>query len=384
MARPLEGPEELIEALRDRVLTVAPERKANDIIGHVDPECGGLVLTGPTSRDATPGLNHYRERLLIARDPARYTKQVATAGDPFGVAADDGGLFGHATLADRLRDQTRTRWSAFAVTPTGYIPADGQAALDAVVDRTNEIDDQALVVALPVGHLWLAEPRVRRLMAAIQSIHHPIALVIDGGNRTDPQEQPGVSEQLRALCASCDRLVVWRTDLAGLDSLAHGALGAAVGIYPGLRHGMRPPCEDDKKDGGPAGSFSALLVRELLRFMRIDQEKNRFFDAVCGLECPCTVCQGRSLASFKDIGEDQLLVARHNTIVINALGADLAACNAGLDRLDWWRQQLADAIERHRHMAAKAQIREKDAVPAVLLRWLQGSPPPLTEGTALG
>lgn len=127
------------------------------------------------------------------------------------------------------------------MTPTCFIEADetGEArALEAVVDQANGLDREDTVVLLPCNWRWLREPSLSRLADRIRACRHPVALIMQADE--DPLKRRYVPEGLRQLCRSCPRLLLWRTDLAAFDAMAHGASGAAVGASAVLRFGAAP------------------------------------------------------------------------------------------------------------------------------------------------
>jgi hypothetical protein len=200
-------------------------------------------------------------------DHGSHTQRVATPDTPFGLRSDQGWRDLDLDGLDEVLDGQRHNKASYAVTPTCFIPAHeagGAPVLSAVIGRTNQLSRNDTVVLLPCSWRWLRRSSVPLLAEQIRNCRHPVALIIQADG--DPLERHQVVDGLRQLCRSCPRLALWRTDLAAFDAMAHGALGAAVGVSAALRHGVAPR---PTSGGGGHKPYPVVLVRSLLRYHRV-------------------------------------------------------------------------------------------------------------------
>ncbi|MHC3468635.1 hypothetical protein ACYF6T_07970 [Streptomyces sp. 7R007] len=365
---------DLLRLLNDRLLIMTNDRSAIDLLPYVDVRTGGLVLTGA---DAPSRCRHLRNRfpdVVVAVDLAGHEHSVATPTHPFGYRSKDGGwhALGLAGVEEILNGQLANK-AAFAVTPTAFIREDeaGDArVLKAVIGQANRLRRTDTVVLLPCSWRWLRDGSLSHLVEQVRASRHPVALIMQHSD--DPLRARGVIEGLRLLCRSCPGLLLWRTDLAVFDALAHGAIGGAVGMTAALRHGLVPRV----RSGGPPGSpHPVVLVRELLEYRRV--AKLRDWTAVIGpWPCDCRVCEGRSLDRFDNSPAAVPETRRHTLCELFALHAELTSTHAGWERLMWWRQMVADAIERHHHLCERLG-ETTPSHPRTLHKWQEPSPPPL-------
>ncbi|MFF4254950.1 hypothetical protein ACFY1L_27455 [Streptomyces sp. NPDC001663] len=199
----------LLHLLNDRLLIMANDKKAIDLLPYVDKRTGGLVLTGA---DAPTRCRHLRNRypdIVVAVDLAGHEHAVATATRPFGYHAKDGWrTLDLAGLEEILNGQLANK-AAFAVTPTAFIPHDatGDArVLQAVISQANQLRRTDTVVLLPCSWRWLTGDSLQQLIRQVRASRHPVALIMQHGS--DPLKARGVIEGLRQLCRSCPQLLL--------------------------------------------------------------------------------------------------------------------------------------------------------------------------------
>ncbi|MFD9862309.1 hypothetical protein [Streptomyces alboflavus] len=367
------GLEGIDELLRDRLLVMIRERAAVDVLPHVGRRTGGLVLTGADApvrcreiRSAFPGM-------VVAMDLESHTREVATADAPFGLRTSYGWrALGLADLNEILDGQRENR-ASFAVTPTCFIPADetGDAAtLKAVIREANRLHRTDTVVLLPCSYQWLRGVSLLHLVEQIRACRHPVALIMQASN-VDPLSRAHVPEGLRQVCRSCPRLLLWRTDLAAFDAMAHGAWGAAVGASAVLRFGVAPRPDNG---GGGHKPYTVVLVRRLLRYVRVATLQD-WFAHIDPWTCDCAVCEGAALTRFTDTDADVLAALQHTVRELYALHEELEATLPGHERENWWRQQLTDSSDHHRLLASQTDT--EVSFPKVLQAWRRPSPLPL-------
>jgi hypothetical protein len=345
------------------------DRQAVDVLPHIPLRTGGLVLTGAAAAQRSRELHHAVPGLTLAVDYGGHTRQVASADAPFGITTTQGPLDLDPAGLKEVLDGQRDNKASFAVTPTYFVPADetGHATvLKAVVRQANLLDRDDTVVLLPCNWRWLREPSLSRLVEQIRACRHPVALIMQADE--DPLKRRHVPEGLRRLCRSCPRLVLWRTDLAAFDAMAHGALGAAVGASAVLRFGVAPR---PVSGGGGHKPYTVVLVRRLLRYLRVTTLQD-WFAHIDPWTCDCAVCRGAALTRFTDSDTDVIAALQHSVCELYSLHDELDATLPGHDRHEWWRQKLADAWEYHRLLAVQTSAERK--FPEVLQAWCRPSP----------
>ncbi|GAA2641698.1 hypothetical protein [Streptomyces vastus] len=366
------GIEGIDELLRDRLLIMANDRSANDVLSHVPLRTGGLVLTGADAPARCREIRNAQPGMVVAVDYGSHTREIASVDAPFGLATSHGWrALGLADLNEIL-DGQRDNKVSFAVTPTCFIPPDetGDASVfKAVIGQTNQLDREDTIVLLPCSYRWLRGVSLHHLVKGIRACRHPVALIMQADE--DPLKRSHVPEGLRQLCRSCPRLVLWRTDLAAFDAMAHGALGAAVGASAVLRFGVAPRPDNG---GGGRKPYTVVLVRRLLRYLRVATLQD-WFAHVDPWTCGCAVCDGAPLTRFIDSDIDVCAALQHTVRELYALHYELDATLPGHERIDWWRQKLVDSWEHHRLLASQTDTELE--FPKVLQAWRRQSPLPL-------
>ncbi|MFF7376417.1 hypothetical protein ACIP4Q_07385 [Streptomyces massasporeus] len=363
------GIERIDELLRDRLLIVVNDRSATDVLPYVPARAGGLVLTGAAAPRRCREIRSSLPKTFVAMDYGSHTQRTGTADAPFGLRTDYGWRELDLAGLDEILDGQRDNQASCAVTPTCFIPADQVGAatvLRAVIRQANQLRRRDTVVLLPCSWRWLRPPSLALLAEQIQSCRHPVALIMQAD--ADPLERAQAPEGLRQLCRSCPRLVLWRTDLAAFDAMAHGALGAAVGASAVLRHGVAP-----RPDNGGAGHrpYPVVLVRKLLRYHRVTTLQD-WFAHIAPWTCDCPVCGGASFTRFTDSRADVVAALQHTVCELYSLHDELDATLPGDERIGWWRQKLSDAWEYHRLLAARTGT--EVPFPKVLQAWRRPSP----------
>ncbi|MER6495373.1 hypothetical protein [Streptomyces griseorubiginosus] len=330
------------------------------------------MLTGAGAPIRCKEIRSALPETVVVMDFGSHTQQVATADVPFGLKTSYGWRDLDLAGLNEILDGQRDNKASYAVTPTCFIPADqvgDMSVLKAVVHQANMLRRHDMLVLLPCSWRWLRSTSLPYLTEQIRSSRHPIGLIMQADG--DPLERGEVPEALRQLCRSCPRLVLWRTDLAAFDAMAHGALGAAVGASAVLRHGIAP-----RPDSGGGGHrpYPVVLVRRLLGYHRVATLQD-WFAHIDPWTCDCTACKGAALTRFTDNEAGVLAALRHTVCELYGLHDELDATLPGDERIGWWRQQLADAWEYHRLLAS--QTGTEVSFPRVLQAWRRPIPPAL-------
>ncbi|WP_420311915.1 hypothetical protein ACOB87_30385 [Streptomyces sp. YS-B37] len=366
------GTEGIDELLRDRLLIMVNDQSAIDVLPHIPARTGGLVVTGAAASVRCREVRNALPETVVVLDHGSHTQQIATTETPFGLKTSYG--WRHLNLAglNEILDGQRDNKASYAVTPTCFVPADqvGDASiLKAVIRQANQLRRGDTVVLLPCSWRWLRRSSLPYLAEQIQTCRHPVALALQADS--DPLERNQAPEGLRQLCRSCPRLVLWRTDLAAFDAMAHGALGAAVGASAVLRHAVAPRPDNG---GGGFKPYPVILVRRLLRYLRA-ATLDDWFAHIDPWNCDCAVCNGAALTHFTDSDAGVLAALQHTVCELYSMHEELDATLPGDERIGWWRQQLADTWEHHRLLAS--QTSTEIPFPKVLQAWCRPSPPAL-------
>ncbi|MEV0929262.1 hypothetical protein ACIBMX_03820 [Streptomyces phaeochromogenes] len=364
------GIEGIDELLRDRLLIMVKDQSAIDVLPYIPARTGGLVLTGAAAPVRCREIRNTLPEAVVVMDHSSHTQQVATADAPFGLKTSYGWRDLDLAGLNEILDGQRDNKASYAVTPTCFIPADqagDTSVLKAVVRQANLLRRQDTVVLLPCSWRWLRRSSLPHLTEQIRACRHPVGLIMQADG--DPLDRAEAPEGLRQLCRSCPRLVLWRTDLAAFDAMAHGALGAAVGASAILRHGMAPRPDNG---GGGHKPYPVVLVRRLLRYHRVATLQD-WFAHIDPWACDCTVCKGAVLTRFTDRETDVVAALQHTVCELYGLHDELDGTLPGDERIGWWRQQLADAWDYHRLLAS--QTNTEVQFPRVLQAWRRPSPP---------
>ncbi|MFE3587774.1 hypothetical protein ACFXOY_09620 [Streptomyces niveus] len=349
---------------------VANSRSAVDMLPHVERRLGGLVLTGVTSLAQCRALRHVSPDLVLAVDHESHTLAYATETEAFGLRTSDGWRHLATDDLDEVLTGQLRNGASFAVTPTMFLGhTDGPPTLRNIMRQANRLRREDTVVLIACSYKWLQAPLLNELADRIGECPHPVALTL--ASNGDPLERQGVPEGLRQLCRTCPNVVLWRTDLAAFDALAHGALAGAIGITASLRHGAAP---DRAGGGGGWRPFPVVLVGRLLRYLRVETLQDWFAHSD-PWTCDCPVCAGAPLTRFTDTTASVLTARQHDVHALYNLHREAVASSPGHDRLEWWRQKLQDSYDLHRQLARQADM--ELSIPRVLQAWRRQTPLPL-------
>jgi hypothetical protein len=351
------------KALRDRCLTVVGLDEATSMARYLDTSRGGLVISSTRGIGKVRGIHATFPGLVIASDPKAPEVRAATAETP--VDLPDSGMLGQMTLEQVISDQFSCG-ADIAVVPGRHIEAEDSTSLRALIDAANTVDRDDVIVRVPCAYPWLRPENHRQLAAILGRSRHPVALSPAG--MADPLENPGVPAGLRMITEAIEGLIIWKTDLAGLDAVAHGALATAIGVIPSLRHSVPPGGRGraiDKSDRQPK-----ILLPKLLRYVRSSLLHDQWFVSAKPWTCDCPVCHGRAVDRFTSSKQDLFEAAVHNSLAITGLHRELTALPAE-HRGDLWREKLQEA--EIAHVELSAYIERKLPFPAVLQYWLDNS-----------
>jgi hypothetical protein len=331
------------QALRDRCLTVASGDDGASLARYLDPARGGLVVSSTKGISGARALHAALPGLVLAADPKERDEQAATVEAP--IALPPGDMFGETTLDEVINGQFASG-ADIGVIPGRYVHAEDSDSLRALIEMANALDRDDVILRVPCAYPWARPESTPQLITLFSRSRHPVALSL--GDRADPLEQKGVPAGLRTIVDSYPGLIIWKTDLAGLDAIARGALAAAIGILPSLRHACPP--------GGPGRAIDKtdktprIFLPRLLRYVRGSYLHDEWFASVEPWTCDCIICDGRAIDRFTGSKDDLLQASRHNAIAITELHRELTAEAAGY-RQDLWREKLQDAELAHRELS---------------------------------
>lgn len=306
----------------------------------------GFLVTGHEGLPLTIAAERARGGETVLLDPARYETAFASGPQPFHVPRDCTGqlelLPEGRSLSAFLDRQLTVSGAPLALTPTGYLARGAREALRTAARSVRyETDEDSTVLVLPLDSGWLAdEADVRFLIRELRPVTALKAFVL-GADR-NPLKRVSATRSLRSLLSEVPGVALIRTDLAGLDAIAHDAVFAAIGTRSSLRH-ARPPGE---AFFGATGRPAHVLHPLLLRYSRCSVLTEKYRSCRPPV-CDCEVCQGQSLTRFPDTEQGALEAERHNAAVVYALAKRILEEPTEPLRRTAWRQMCAEAVLAH-------------------------------------
>lgn len=350
---------DITTALGDRVLTMATSFSP-DLLDQIDPNLGGLVVTGARAHATVAELAGRFPGIPILIEPTTVADDQASVERPF-ILADDG-LFPE-TVQDLLDGQRRAG-ASFVVTPSGQVPAGDSATLKALVGAANDVSGSDVLTLVAVPDVWLTTPWDKTLCAVLKTSEHPVLLSLINSS-ADPLERKGAVAGYRRVAEELgERVVGWRTDLSGLGLISCGALGAAIGVRPSQRRLAafdRGPRSSDKRDGTPH-----VLLADLMRFSRSSVMHTDWFASEYPDTCVCRWCGGADIDRFDDSHESIELAHLHNAAILQQLVGSCMGTSRE-QRSWWWRRRIEDAVAAHAEL--EARINRPISQPAYFKRW---------------
>lgn len=351
------------QALRDRCLTVANADDGASLARYLDPALGGVVVSSTKGINGARAIHASFPGLVLASDPRERDEQPATVEAP--IALPTGDMFGDPTLEEVISGQF-TAGADIGVIPGRYVQAEDSDSLRALIDMANSLDRDDVIVRVPCAYPWVRPDSAPQLTALLKRSRHPVALSI--GHRADPLEERGVAAGLRMVVDGLPGLIIWKTDLAGLDGIARGASATAIGIVPSLRHACPPGGPGraiDKTDRAPR-----IFLPSLLRYVRATYLHDEWFVSVEPWSCSCKSCNGRAVDRFTGSKDDLRQAAVHNAIAITELHRELVAESAEY-RHELWKEKLKAAELAHGELSH--YIEREVPFHKVLQFWLDNS-----------
>ncbi|MEV5978572.1 hypothetical protein [Streptomyces sp. NPDC052114] len=357
--------------LQDAIL-VHTRASTGDSTRHIasTQDHDGIILCGS---DALPtiGTGHHqgRGRRLQLVDPDSYDDH-ATADGPFRLESHirngQYSLF-EETEADELRHHQQVQLhngATAGLTPTRYLKGGDRPSVAAAVQAVRDLDPQKAILTLPIDQQWLRTPNdVDYLIAELSDLPHIKALAL--GAAKNPLAAKGAATGLRRLISSLQRVALIRTDLAGLDAYAHGALFTAIGMQTMMRH-VRKPGSGGSGGRRPNRYTTMVLHPQLMDYYRVETLRDLYGRRSEPL-CHCTVCGGASLLRFDHNARDQEEANRHNIATWLPWADHLQRTAPGAARKSAWQQLCHDARNAHQ------ELREDLSKPGALEtpRWLK-------------
>lgn len=307
----------------------------------VNDACSGLVIGGKGALEEVRRMAHSHPDRMLAVDPWLSEKVYASEEAPFilEVADEDApALLPAPTLEEYLQAQIKVG-ATFATTPTGVMRAGDRRTLKKAIRQVNDLDRDDVVFYVPLEPAWFTLANIKGLIGVLSACEHPVAIAIADSNG-DPYTK--VLPALRSVVASLSYAMMWRSDLAGLDLMAHGAKAASIGVLPAKRAAKVPDSfrrASDKTDRRPQ-----VLRPELLRYVRTSYMRDEWYAATEPQLCWCKVCDGREIDRFSKATESRLEAHRHNAVTLVALIENVG--NLVGDK-NWWRVVARDAVAEH-------------------------------------
>jgi len=314
-----------------------------------------VVLTGNPSAEVSADLQ--RQGVAVLIDPSRYLPGKEQPAR----------LVGEAEYWLELQADQQ---AAAYLSPADYIGRADQKGLALAV----ELGEQFLRLAatrsyrvvpcyatVAVDSSWVSA-NAGELIEAVAGLGR-VALVVS--HPGDPFATRQAVQGLVRLAREVRRLVVLRTDLAGLGALAHGAEAAAIGASTSTRHFVPAGSSGFADLGDPS---PRVLVPRLLAFVKASRLERLVDDEA--LVCSCRVCGGESVGRFADpsLASDADL---HSVLTWRGLADELVA-HARAGRPEVWARMCARALDEHTALEKRAGLPQP--APAYLRWWTELSP----------
>jgi DNA modification methylase len=347
--------------LAGKVFVHARATDVEPLLRLINGELSGLVLARTEGAKAAFRIRRtIGSECSILIDPAAYELERATPDEPFRLPK---GTLKSGALHAYTRDLCGIGADA-VLTPTRYIEAADVDSLVAIVGAASPLHPQT-VLSLPIDIAWLSDEWITTLIDLLGSSPVPKAFML-GGRPTTPEGMAIMLANLRRLAEDIPQVALFRTDLAGLDLIAHGALAAAIGTSSALRQ-IIPPSENlaaretSAEEPGPA---PGVLVRDLVTYLPGSVLADRFGDTR-GPMCRCQHCGQRWLTTF--LGRGDWRDARLHGVAI--LMEWLPGLTAGTSRahrmMAWTRlcQQGIDGHDTYNHMTGDPADRFTPGLP---------------------
>jgi hypothetical protein len=342
------------------------------VIRHLDASRGGIVFSSVGGISKGRAIQQKFPGLIIASDHRERDREArpATPDAPIALPPAGGTLLGELSLEEALEQFIAGQFAAGAhigVVPGRVIHAEDSESMKALLDLSNRLDRDNVIVRVAVKYPWLRKPDVGQLIDLLGGSRHPVAL--SPADRRDPLENKGVPAGLRKVTdALGGKVIIWKTDLAGIDALARGALATAIGVVASLRHSSPPGGfgnKIDKTDPTPQ-----IFLPKLLRYVRTSHMHNEWFPSVKPWTCDCGACNGKPVDRFSGSTSDLREAAEHNAIAITELHREIVALGAG-HRAALWHEKLEAAQAAHTELSV--YIERKVTFPSVLRYWLDNT-----------
>jgi hypothetical protein len=210
--------------LAGKVFVHARATDIEPLLHLVNGDFSGLVLARTEGARAAFRIRRaLGSECPILLDPAAYELERATPEEPFRLPK---GTLKSSALRSYTRDLCEMGADA-VLTPTRYIGAADVDSLEAIVGAASSLHPQT-VLSLPIDIAWLSDEWITTLIELLGSSPAPKAFML-GGRPATPQGMAIMLANLRRLADDIPQVALFRTDLAGLDLIAHGGLAAAIG-----------------------------------------------------------------------------------------------------------------------------------------------------------
>jgi hypothetical protein len=337
--------------MRDKVLIASKSNFPADFAALMRQYSAesGVVAVGAAAGGRAIALRDEGVDGLIIFDPARYDDTMATPERP--LLLGEPTLFGTPGLRD-YADALSGDLDA-VLSPTGQIAVRDDETLNAVIAACNAADHPKVITTLPVHEGWLSRVYRETLIRAIAASRRPVAIIAVGQR---PLEVPELVEGLSYVCARVSP-IVHRTDMSAVQVIPRGALAAAVGATPSLRHvipvGELARRRKRKKKG--AEPSMPVFVPGIDEFRDVRTLEDWFGDDAP--RCALPGCCGWRLTDFT--ADTRTELAGHNAEHVLVVAGQMLEYAPG-DRMQWlrdYRGELLAAFEQLRLTTGRRDIK---------------------------
>jgi hypothetical protein len=312
--------------------TVYPYARAHDRdLALVARQAGGVFVCGPAAAHEAAGLAALGVEAIA--DPAMYEKS-------------DTPMFSGREWVRSMSRSSQT----LLLTPSPYVGRNELSTLTRVIEEAAaaRAADTRVVAVLALASSWLRDSEVDRLIYALRGLEAPVGLVL--ANSHNPIGGKDSVKGLVRFINANPELLLLRTDNAGLGAIAHGARAAGIGIRSSIRHLYRSKGGGARQDLGPSAFAIPLCdFHYAARFAL-----TRGTDADGFLDCPCPVCDGKSLQRLDAPGSDSE-ANNHSVAAWLHVARDINGTPSDL-RILRWQQICDDALVAHRQLSRSTGV----------------------------
>lgn len=292
----------------------------------------GAVLTtftGATARAAVRRIRRVNAGASLLLDADRYSGQNRS--------------FGHQLSPEWIAFQHRLMLP-WALTDSWYVAAGDVQSLRKLFRQAAGLGPR-VILALPLALSWLTSD-IDILLAEIDQARLPVGLMLEA--ERDPISEKGTVTGLLRVISTGVPVLVLRSDVAAIGSLAFGAAAAAIGTSSGRRHiyPVQPPRAEDAPP--PPSHISAVVpVLMAYKWLSVIERGTQHNPTLPLWLCECSTCLGQSIDWIIRANDPSAAAFQHSIASLAGTALTILAPPTQGGRASAWRQACAVAQVSH-------------------------------------